>query len=83
MREKAKVTIYTRPGCHLCDQAKEQMRQANCAELFELEEVNIETDPALLRRYGLHIPVIHINGSEAFKCRLTSTEFRNALKRGR
>ena len=78
-QEKALVTIYTKPGCHLCEEAREQMLAANCADLYVLEEINIEADPELVERYGIKIPVITINGADAFKYRLTAKEFRDAL----
>lgn len=79
MKEKANVILYTRPGCHLCEEAKEQMQAANCADLYEFAEVNIESDPELVERYGWEIPVITINGILAFKHRLTSAEFKRAV----
>lgn len=79
MPEKAHVIIYTKPGCHLCDEAKQRMQAADCADLFELEEINIETDPELMKRYGTEIPVILINGREAFRHRLSAAAFRNTI----
>jgi glutaredoxin len=81
MRQKAHVVLYTRPGCHLCDEAKREMRSANCADHYVLEEINIDDDPALHERYRYEIPVITINGQKAFKYRLTAAEFRKAVKR--
>ena len=79
MLEKARVKLYTKPGCHLCEEVKAQMLAADCAKLYELEEINIETDPALMKLYGLSIPVVTINGIEAFKYRITPEAFRKAL----
>ena len=81
MQGKAQVVIYTRPGCHLCEEAKQEMLAAHCADQYVLEEVNIESDPALVERYALEIPVITINGTKAFKYRLTAAEFRKAVRR--
>jgi glutaredoxin len=81
MQTKARVILYTRPGCHLCEEAAAEMLAANCADEYTLEEVNIETDPALKERYGLEIPVIFINGVKAFKYRLTAAEFKRKLRR--
>lgn len=81
MQAKAHVVIYTRPGCHLCEEAKQEMLAANCADQYVLEEVNIESDPGLVERYGLEIPVITINGTKAFKYRLTAAEFKSKLRR--
>jgi glutaredoxin len=81
MPVKALVTLYTRPGCHLCEEAKAEIEAANCAESYTLEEVNIDLDATLKERYGFEIPVIYINGVKAFKYRLTSEEFKSKLKR--
>ena len=81
MRQKTHVKLYTRPGCHLCEDAKQEILSANCADEYVLEEVNIDNDPALLERYRYEIPVITINGIKAFKHRLTATEFKRAVKR--
>jgi len=78
---KAHVILYTRPGCHLCEEAKAEMIAANCAESYTLEEINIESDATLKELYGWEIPVIFINGVKAFKYRLTSAEFKSKLKR--
>lgn len=76
---KADVIIYSRPGCHLCDEAKQAMETAGCGEEYALEEIDIESDADLLRRYQFDIPVITIDGVEAFKHRLTSEAFREKL----
>jgi glutaredoxin len=76
---KARVTVYTRPNCHLCEEAKKAIKAADCDEDYTLDEVNIENDPELLRRYRYDIPVITINGVEAFRQGLTSAAFREQL----
>jgi glutaredoxin len=81
MMKKATVRLYTRPGCHLCEEAHREMLAADCADLFELEEINIDEDPALKELYGWEIPVVTINGHKAFKYRLTAEEFRRKLRR--
>ena len=77
--QKALVRLYTKPGCHLCDKLKEQIEAANCAESYVLEEINIETDPELIKQYAEKIPVISINGVDTFTYRVTAWEFRNAI----
>jgi glutaredoxin len=72
---KTKVIIYSRPGCHLCEEAKEAMRAAGCPSEYTLVEVDIGSDPELFERYKDDIPVITFNGVEAFRHRLTSEEF--------
>jgi len=73
---KARVVLYTKPGCHLCDVMKTQISAAGCDDLYNLEEVNIEKDAELFSRYQYEIPVLCINGVEAFRHRLSAEEFR-------
>jgi glutaredoxin len=79
--KEATVTIYSRPGCHLCDEAKAAIRAAGCDGEFKLEEINIDEDSALSERYGNDIPVIFINGVKAFKHRVDGREFKRKLRR--
>jgi glutaredoxin len=81
MPTRAQVILYTRPGCHLCEEAKGEIVAANCSDEYWLEEVDIETDPALVELYGWEIPVLVINGIKAFKYRLTAAEFKRKLRR--
>ena len=76
---KAHVVIFSRPGCHLCDEARQAIEAAHCDDEYTLAEINIESDPALLSRYQYDIPVITVNGVEAFRHRLTSEAFRDRL----
>jgi thioredoxin-related protein len=77
--EKAQLIVYTKPGCHLCDEMKREIQQAGCAELYALDEVNIETDLDLLARYRYEIPVLLIDGVEAFRHRLRAEDFKARL----
>jgi len=56
------VTLYTRPGCHLCDDARAALRHLKARHEFEIDEVNIETDDALHAAYLERIPVICLDG---------------------
>jgi glutaredoxin len=78
---KAHVIIYSRPGCHLCDDAKQTIEGAGCPDEYTIEEINIESDPDLVRRYQYDIPVITIDGVEAFRHRLTAEGFREILRK--
>ena len=60
------VTLYGRPGCHLCDDARAALRQIQAARPFVLQEVDIETDDRLFKRYLERIPVIALDGEELF-----------------
>lgn len=57
------VILYSRPDCHLCDDARAVLQ----SEHVEFEEVDIDSDDALLKRYLERIPVILIDGEEAFE----------------
>jgi glutaredoxin len=78
---KAKVILYTRPGCSLCDEAKAAMRASAGEDEFTLEEVNIDEDSSLRDQYGYDIPVIFINGVKAFKHRIDPREFHRKIRR--
>ena len=78
--ENPRVTIYSRPGCHLCDEARKVIQASGLDGEYTLEEINIESDPELLERYRYEIPVIAINGIEAFRHQLTPDEFKKRLK---
>jgi hypothetical protein len=56
------VTLYARPGCHLCDEAREAILALREELAFELSEVNIERDDGLLARYLERIPVVAVDG---------------------
>ena len=77
---KAHVIVYTRLGCHLCDELKDVVLSAGCNELFTFEEINIDTDPILYERYKYDIPVVAINGVERFMHRVKADEFVAAIK---
>ena len=77
---KPHVIIYSRPGCHLCDDAKTAILSAGCNNLFTFEEVNIESDEALLTKYKYDIPVITIDGVETFIHRVDAKEFIRVIR---
>ena len=81
MTAKAHVTVYSRPGCHLCEEAKATIEATRRGDEFTIEEVNIESHPDLLARYQYDIPVIAINGVEAFIHRIDPEEFRRRILR--
>lgn len=64
MTSTPRVLIYSKPGCHLCDDARSVV-EAVCAELGEtFDEVDISTDQALMREYGEQIPVTFVDGKQ-------------------
>ena len=76
---KAHVIVYSRPGCHLCDDAKEAIRAAGCDDPFTFEEVNIESSRELLLKYQFDIPVVTINSVEVFRHRVDPKKFKELL----
>ena len=56
------VTLYGRPGCHLCDDARTVLEQVRTTHPFRLEEIDIEADDALFKRYLERIPVVVVEG---------------------
>ena len=74
-----RVILYTKPGCHLCDEMKEEILRAGCADLYTLEVVNIESNPDLRALYRNEIPVLLIDGVEAFRHRLRTEDLKARL----
>ena len=66
-RPMHKVTLYSRPGCHLCDVARETILAQRVRHGFEFEEIDIEGDDELELEYGIRVPVIEVDGEEAFE----------------
>ena len=75
------VTLYTRRGCHLCDDAKVVLEAVRLERLFELAVIDIDGDPSLAARYTNDVPVIVVDGRMAFKHRLTADALRARLLR--
>ena len=61
------VVLYSRPGCHLCDVAREAILSIRERLGFEFTEVDIEADDELELEYGIRIPVVEVDGEEAFE----------------
>ena len=75
-----RVTLYTRAGCHLCDEAKKVLERAGTRAEFDLEVLDIDADAELRRLYDVEVPVIAIDGVKAFKYRLTADELLKKLR---
>ena len=76
---KPHVTLYTRAGCCLCDEAKVVLADARRRADFDYEELDIDGDPELRRRYHDEVPVVAINHVKAFKYRVDRDEFLKKL----
>jgi glutaredoxin len=75
----SRVTLYSKPGCHLCDDARAVVERV-CTDLGEsYEEVSILDDPTLLERYGEEIPVTLVDGKQHDFWRVDEGRLRSAL----
>jgi glutaredoxin len=75
------VTLYTRVGCHLCEEAERVLRAERAAGAFRLELVDVDRDPELARRYGVRVPVVALDGMELFEYEVPVDLFRARLGR--
>ena len=75
------VTLYTRKGCHLCDEAKAQMAPLLREFSARLREVDIDADEKLRALYNFDVPVIFLGGRKVAKHRLDLAQFRRQLER--
>jgi glutaredoxin len=75
----AAVTLYGRPGCHLCDEAREALLRVRKEAPFELLEIDIERDDELFKRYLERIPVVCLNGEELFEFHVDEAALRQRL----
>ena len=74
------VTLYSRPGCHLCEEAKAAVAPLLREFGAVLREVNIDEDSVLKERYGWEIPVIFVGQHKAAKHRIDPAKFRRQLE---
>jgi len=75
----ARVTLYSRPGCHLCDDARAVIERV-CAELGEgYDEVDIDADETLRQRFGEEVPVTFVDGKQHDFWRVDEARLRAAL----
>ena len=61
------VTLYGKPGCHLCEDARAVVERVRAEHRFDVVEVDVTLDPQLHRRYGERIPVLALDGEELFE----------------
>ena len=75
------VTLYGKPGCCLCDEARAVVEAVRAERGFDLREVDVSLDPALHRRYGERIPVVAVDGEEAFQFHVDAAGLRERVDR--
>ena len=74
------MTLYGKPGCCLCDEARESVAEVRSRHPFELEEVDVSIDPELHHRYGERIPVLALDGEELFEFHVDAGELARRLQ---
>lgn len=74
--------MYTRQGCHLCEQAWQQLEQARRQYEFALRQVDVDEAPHLAREYGACVPVVVINGRVRFRGIVNSVLLKRILEGG-
>jgi hypothetical protein len=75
-----RVVLYSRTGCHLCDVAREALVAERVRTPFELEEIDIEADDALVRDYGFRVPVVEVDGVERFEISVDPAELARLVR---
>ncbi len=74
------VVMYTRRGCHLCEEAWRQLEEARRRYGFRLSAVDVDGDEALRREHGLHVPVVAVGGKVRFRGRVNAVLLRRLLE---
>jgi glutaredoxin len=73
------LTLYSRPGCHLCEDMMAVIDRLPQRASFDVQVIDVSSDPDLERRYGLNIPVLLINGTEAARHRVSERDLLRLL----
>jgi hypothetical protein len=73
------LTVYGKPGCHLCDDARAVVRDVLAGRDVGLQELDVTLDPVLERRYGERIPVVALDGEELFEYVVDADALRERL----
>jgi len=79
MPDARQVVVYSRKGCHLCEIVKETLSKLQRRGGFSWQEVDVDSDEQLRRRFTDEVPVVFIDGRKAFKYRLDEHEFLRRL----
>ncbi|HEY3264175.1 MAG TPA: glutaredoxin family protein [Actinomycetota bacterium] len=74
------VRMYSRPGCHLCDEAREMILALRARVPFAFEEVDVSGDDELELAYGIRIPVVLVDAEERFEIAVDEEELEAVLR---
>jgi hypothetical protein len=75
------IVMYTRQGCHLCDEAWERLKQQQRRYCFSLETKDVDADPTLAAKYGAWVPVVTVNGQVRFWGRVNAVLLKRLLEK--
>ncbi len=81
IRNTILIEIFSKPDCHLCEVAKEVIKDMKGEFEMDIRETNIEENEELLQKHRYDIPVVMINGRKAFKHRVDPDQLRKRLTR--
>ena len=76
---KPRFLLYSRPGCQLCDELADELAALLPAGSYELDVVDVDADPATVRRWGLKVPVLLLGGELVCHGTLDDRELHKAL----
>ena len=79
-REPVRVTLYSRPGCHLCESVRASLQKLAPRYPMTIEEIDISTSRELVRRYDLLIPVVRVDGGPELAAPITEPDLVRVLK---
>lgn len=82
-RSAAELTLYSRPGCHLCDEMKAQLTPIAGRHGFAVREINIDTDPALREKFNEEVPVLFLGEKKIAKYFLDLAQLERQLRDSR
>lgn len=80
MAAPRQVVLYSRRGCHLCEIVKESLHKLERRGGFTWQEVDVDSDDQLRRRFTDEVPVVFIDGRKAFKYRMDERDFLRRLQ---
>ena len=75
------MTLYSRPGCHLCEDARQLLVHLSGKFRIEIHEVDITSDPELVRRYDIRIPVVALPNGRELEAPIREPDVRRELRR--
>lgn len=78
--KKHEVLFYTKPGCPLCDEAREALNKLKKKLSLDIQEIDITTDSSIFERYKNIIPVVVIDGKLTFGARVSEEDIVSSLQ---